>query len=148
MLSQNWEVIKPWRLNIKCWSPHFWPILRSMYLFLQTRQNKCHQCPVMSMWLSVRASPPCRVKGSWQALWRGLGEKLSRHSCQGSSNLSGLFKLPAPLTILPGERCSCCAHIPGPHPLAIQWIVPLLRIRSTFGNIPDNFPALKNYYAR
>ena len=23
----------------------------------------------------LRASPPCRVRGSWQALWRGLGEK-------------------------------------------------------------------------
>jgi hypothetical protein len=29
------------------------------------------------------------------------------------------FKLLAPLTILAGEHCSCCAHIPGPHPLAI-----------------------------
>ena len=23
----------------------------------------------------LRAYPPCRVKGTWQALWRGLGEK-------------------------------------------------------------------------
>ena len=33
--------------------------------------------------------------------------------------LPGLFKLSAPLTILADERCSCCAHILGPHPLAI-----------------------------
>ena len=41
----------------------------------------------------IRASPPCCVKGSWLALWRGLGEKtcptpLHKHGldCQGSSN--------------------------------------------------------------
>ena len=67
--------------------------------------------------VGLRASPPgistCCVKGSWQALWRCLAEK------SAPSLLPGLFKLPAPLTILPGERCSCCAQIPGPHPLAI-----------------------------
>jgi hypothetical protein len=68
----------------------------------------------------VRASPPCRVKGSWQALWRGFGENLTHPSCPGSSNLPGLFKLPAPLTVLADERCSCCAHIPGPHSLGFS----------------------------
>jgi hypothetical protein len=46
--------------------------------------------------------------------------------------LPGLFKLLAPLTILPGERCSCYAHIPGPRPLAIQWIVSLWESLSLF----------------
>ena len=74
----------------------------------------------------VRASPPLRVKGSWQTLWRGLAEK------SAPPLLLGLFNLPAPLTILPGERCSCCTQIPGPHPLAISkschfWVEPTLQ---------------------
>ena len=62
----------------------------------------------------IRASPPLRVKGSAQALWRGVAEK------SAPPFLPGLFKLRAPLTILPGERCSWWAQIPGPHPLAIS----------------------------
>ena len=111
------------------------PCLQSKLSFPST----CHENPCFDEldWhvpsFGLRASPPCRVKGSWQALWRGLGEK------SAPPFLPGLFKLPAPLTILPGERCSCCAHISGPRPLAIRWIVSLLRIKSTFGNIPDSF---------
>ena len=28
-------------------------------------------------WKVLRASPPCRVEGTWQALWRGPGEKIA-----------------------------------------------------------------------
>ena len=74
--------------------------------------------------LAFRASPPCRVKGSWQALWRGLGEKtcptpLPSHSsnCQGSSN----FRLHSPSSRV--SIAPCCARISGsfwPQPLVLR----------------------------
>ena len=54
----------------------------------------------------VRASPPCRVKGSWQALWRGLAKNMPHPSPILLFKQPRLFKLPAPLTILAIERCS------------------------------------------
>jgi hypothetical protein len=65
-------------------------------------------------------SNPAALKGLGKPFDAALEKNLPHPSCPGSSNLPRLFKLPAPLTILAGERCSCCAHIPGPHPLAIQ----------------------------
>ena len=55
---------------------------------------------------SLRASPPCRVKGSWQALWRGLAEKQAPPLSNPALQTARAFKLPAPLTILAGESCS------------------------------------------
>ena len=63
---------------------------------------------------------PCASKGLGKPFDAAWQKNLPHPSCPGSSNLPGLFKLPAPLTILPGERCSWWAQIPGPHPLAIS----------------------------
>jgi hypothetical protein len=69
--------------------------------------------------VTLRAFHPCASKGLGKPFDVAWQKNQPHPSCPGSSNLPGLFKLPAPLTILPGERCSCCAQIPGPHPLAI-----------------------------
>ena len=73
-------------------------------------------------------STPAALKGLGKPFNAALEKNPSHPSPIPRPWLPGLFKLPAPLTILAGERCACCAHIPGPHPLAIQWIVPLLGI--------------------
>jgi hypothetical protein len=89
----------------------------------------------------MRASPPCCVKGTCigKPFNAALEKNLPHPSPIPRPWLLGLFKLLAPLTILVGERCSWCAHTTGPHPLAIQWIVPLLGIHVIIGNIPDSF---------
>jgi hypothetical protein len=63
---------------------------------------------------------PAASKGLGKPFDTALEKNLPHPSCPGSSNLPRLFKLPAPLTILAGERCSCCAHIPGLHPLGFN----------------------------
>ena len=67
----------------------------------------CNQLFMLPNEDALRASPPCRVKGSWQALWRGALQKNKLHpSPIPLFKVPGLFKLPAPLTILAGESCS------------------------------------------
>ena len=109
-----------------------------------------HAFPPLELFISlkhIRASPPCRAKGTWQAAspltrpwikaWptplqsRGL-------DCQGSSNFQ-LHSL--------SSRVSVALATPtfrGPiHPLAIQWIVPLLGIME----YSWQFFGLKSQYA-
>ena len=86
----------------------------------------------------VRASPPIRVKGSWQALWRGLGGKSAPPLLPGLFTLARALQTSGSTHYHRGWALLLLRPHSGASSNWIQWIVTLLRIRSTFRNISDS----------
>ena len=77
----------------------------------------------------LRASPPCRVKGSWQALWRSLGEEKSAPPLSNPMALIARALQPSGSTHYP---CGWALHLLRPHSGASSTCDPVNC--ATFGN--------------
>jgi hypothetical protein len=89
--------------------------------------------------LQLRASPPCRVEGTWQALWRGLAEKTSPPLSNPAALIARALQTSGSTHYPSGWALLLLRPYSGASSTCDSWIVLLLGWSHFIRNIPNNF---------
>ena len=135
-----------------------WSSKYSMTLHPIHQEKNCDQCELATIWSTcvfdsksdrwplilrmdkrykvnlpkfdqLRASPPCRVEGNWQALWRGLGEKTAPPLSNPAALIARALQTSGSAHYPPGWALLLLRPHSGASSTCVQWIVPLLGIK-------------------